>query len=670
MSKEAQKQQEPIDYATDPHLSRSIKEFLKPLNAGGPPIESLSKEDARNVLVTAQKAVPVDLSGIDETQRTITCDGFTIVLNIVRPQGSKEILPVFIFLHGGGWILGDYPTHKRMVRDLVVLTGFAGVFVNYTPSPEAQYPQALKEIHGAAKWLAAHGEDILVDGSKLGIVGNSVGGDMAAATTLMAMANGGPDFKVQILMWPVTNADFTNHSWKKFGQQRFLTAPLMKWFWDQYTTDPEKRKEIYASPLQANAEQLKGLPPTLIQVAENDILRDEGEALGRALDEAGVTVTTVRYNGVIHDFGLFNALATIPQTQSLFLHAAAHLKKYLVMGLVAVASLLFAANNAVAQAVDFATDPHLTVGVKAFLKVVNQGPAIETMGKENARLALVNAQASVKVDLSGITVSEKTITNGGYTIKLNIVRPQGVDGILPVFIYIHGGGWALGDFPTHERMVRDLVVLSGCEAVFVNYTPSPEAKYPQAINEIYAATSWVSKNGKEIGADGNNMAVAGNSVGGNMSTVLCLMCKDRNGPKLKVQILMWPLCDANFEAESYKLYGEQRFLTTSLMKWMYDQYTTDPAQRAEVYASPLNASLEELSGLPPCLIQIGENDILRDAAEAYGRKLDAAGVKVTTVRYDGMIHDFGLLNGLAEEPAVRSLFVQGAAELRRYLKPM
>ena len=307
-----------------------------------------------------------------------------------------------------------------------------------------------------------------------------------------------------------------------------------------------------------------------------------------------------------------------------------------------------------------------------FLQALNSGtgPAINTLPPAQARAVLVGAQNSVKVDLSGIDVSNKTIEQDGITVPITIVRPQGITGTPPVFMFFHGGGWILGDFPTHERMVRDLVVLSGCAAVFINYTPSPEAQYPQAINEIYASASWVSQNGKEIGVDGSNMAVVGNSVGGDMSAVLCLMAKDKGGPKMKLQILMWPLVDANFETESYQLYGAQRFLTAPLMKWMFDQYTTDPAKRQEPYCSPLNASLEQLSGLPPALIQIGEDDILRDAAEAYGRKLDAAGVKVTTVRYDGMIHDFGLLNGLAEEPAVRSLFVQAAAELRKYLKPM
>ena len=129
--------------------------------------------------------------------------------------------------------------------------------------------------------------------------------------------------------------------------------------------------------------------------------------------------------------------------------------------------------------------------------------------------------------------------------------------------------------------------------------------------------------------------------------------------------MMWPVTDANFERDSFKQFGEKRFLTTPLMKWMWDLYITDPKQRKEIYASPLQATVEQLKGLPPALIQVAESDILRDEGEAYGRKLDEAGVKVTTVRYDGMIHDFGLLNGLAEEPAVRSLFEHAAAELKK-----
>jgi len=317
------------NYATDPHLDSGTKAVLKVLNSGGAPVESLSKEDARNVLVTVQNSVKVDLSGIEESEKTINADGYTVKLNIVRPEGATETLPVFIFIHGGGWILGDYPTHKRMVRDLVVLSGAAAVFVNYTPSPEAQYPQAINEIYAATKWVAEHGSEINVDGKRLAVVGNSVGGNMTGVTALMAKEKGGPDIKLQILMWPVTDTNFETESYQKYGEDRFLSTSLMKWMFDQYTTDADERKEPHLAILRNSVDNLKGLPPALIQVAENDILRDEGEAYGRKLDEAGVKVTTVRYNGMIHDFGLLNPLAELPTVRSLFEHAAAELRKYL-----------------------------------------------------------------------------------------------------------------------------------------------------------------------------------------------------------------------------------------------------------------------------------------------------------------------------------------------------
>ncbi|MDR2947763.1 MAG: alpha/beta hydrolase [Prevotella sp.] len=317
------------DYLDDPHLSQQTKEYLKVLNSGDKPVESLPIADARKVLEDAQSSVNVDLSGIEESEKTITQDGYTIKLNIVRPQGNKNKLPVFIFIHGGGWVLGDYPTHKRLVRDLVVTSGFCAVFVNYSPSPEAKYPTAINEIYAATKWVSQHGEEINVDGKKLAVVGNSVGGNMSIVTSLRAKEENGPEIKVQLLLWPVTDATFDWDSYTLYGKQRFLTTPLMKWMFDQYTTNEEERKNIHLSPLQASIEELRGLPPTLITVAENDILRDQGEALGRKLDEAGVRVSTIRFNGVIHDWGMLNGYARIPETCSLIGISAAMLKYYL-----------------------------------------------------------------------------------------------------------------------------------------------------------------------------------------------------------------------------------------------------------------------------------------------------------------------------------------------------
>ncbi|WP_434672474.1 alpha/beta hydrolase [Pseudomonas sp. R1-15] len=307
---------------------------------------------------------------------------------------------------------------------------------------------------------------------------------------------------------------------------------------------------------------------------------------------------------------------------------------------------------------------------QAFLDALNAGTGkpLEQLSPKDARAVLVGAQAGVKLTLPKADVSEKTIQVDGQSISLTIVRPAGVKGELPAFMFFHGGGWVLGDFPTHERLVRDLVAGSGAVAVFVNYTPSPEAHYPVAINQAYAATKWVAENGKQINVDGKRLAVAGNSVGGNMAAVVALMAKDKGTPAIRFQALLWPVTDASFETASYNQFAEGHFLSKNMMKWFWDNYTTDAGQRNEIYASPLRATTAQLKGLPPALVQTAEADVLRDEGEAYARKLDAAGVPVTAVRYNGMIHDYGLLNVVSEVPAVRSAMLQASEELKQHLK--
>jgi acetyl esterase/lipase len=314
----------------DPRILKEIREFLKLLNSGtGKPIEQLSPAEARKVLTDAQNSVTVDYSGIEESERTIVQDGEKLTIHITRPAGSGPNAPVFLFIHGGGWVLGDYPTHRRIVRDLVVASGAVAVFPDYTPSPEAYYPVAIYQAYAALKWVAEHGGEIGVNGNNLAVVGNSVGGNMTASVALMAKDKNGPAIKLQVLLWPVTDANFETGSYRELGEGRFLTRNMMMWFWDNYLPDKTARREIYASPLQAGLEQLKGLPPALIQTAENDVLRDEGEAYARKLDEAGVSVTLTRYGGLIHDYGLLNPLAKIPAVQTALLQAAAVIKEAL-----------------------------------------------------------------------------------------------------------------------------------------------------------------------------------------------------------------------------------------------------------------------------------------------------------------------------------------------------
>ncbi|WP_066098217.1 alpha/beta hydrolase [Xanthomonas massiliensis] len=328
-------------------------------------------------------------------------------------------------------------------------------------------------------------------------------------------------------------------------------------------------------------------------------------------------------------------------------------------------SLAISASTAMAAN---AGGPLVESHVQGFLDALAKsgGQPLETLSPADARQVLVGAQQGAK--LPPAEVSEKVITANGESIKLTIVRPKGAKGPLPGFMFFHGGGWILGDFPTHERFVRDLVVDSGQEAIFVNYAPSPEAHYPTAINQNYAATQWADAHRKELGLDAHPLAVVGNSVGGNAAAVVALKAKRENGPQLRSQILFWPVTNANFEDASYEQFANGYFLTKGMMKWFWDAYTVDPKQRAEIDASPLLATPAQLQGLPPALVQTAENDVLRDEGEAYARHLDQAGVPVVSVRYNGMIHDYGLLNALADVPAVRAALHQASEELKQSLQ--
>ena len=312
------------------HPNSSTQEFLDKLNSSGAtPMEKLSPNEARKVLEGAQLSEKIELPEADVTEKFIEAEGLKIKLFIVRPQGTHEKLPAFMFFHGGGWVIGDFPTHERLVRDLVVESGLAAVFVEYSRSPESPFPTAINEGYAATKWVAEHGDEINIDGSRLAVVGNSAGGNLATAVAQMAKQKDGPSIRFQVLFWPVTNANFETESYQEFAEGHFLTRNMMMYFWDNYLKDVSQRGDILASPLLAARDDLRDLPPALIQTAECDVLRDEGEAYARKLDEAGVSVTVTRYVGMIHDFGLLNPLSQIPEVKSHILQAAQELKKYL-----------------------------------------------------------------------------------------------------------------------------------------------------------------------------------------------------------------------------------------------------------------------------------------------------------------------------------------------------
>jgi acetyl esterase len=314
-------------------LEQNTRTFLNNLQQkGGPPIYTLSPDDARTVLSRLQASIPVkQLPAIIEN-RIIPGghDAKDVSITIVRPPESiNETLPVIMFFHGGGWVLGGFDTHERLVRELANNANAAIVFVNYTPSPEAKYPVSLEQAYAASKWVAENGQAIHVDSSRLAVVGDSVGGNMAAAFTLLAQERGGPSIRFQVLFYPVTDASFDTSSYMKYQEGYWLTREAMKWFWSNYISDQTNRKEPKVSPLQASLDQLKGLPPALVINGENDVLCDEGEAYARKLLEAGVRVTAVRYHGTIHDFVMLNAITDDPAPRGAIEQASNMLKMVL-----------------------------------------------------------------------------------------------------------------------------------------------------------------------------------------------------------------------------------------------------------------------------------------------------------------------------------------------------
>ncbi len=299
------------------HLEKTTESFIDKLNSqGGKPIYQLEIAEARQVLEMLQAQTIHKLPAKIEDKMIPVGPKGQISIRIIRPQNAEGPLPVTIYFHGGGWILGSKDTHDRLVREIANEAKTAVVFVNYTPSPEANFPIPIEEAYAATRYIAEKGKELGLNPNHLAVVGDSVGGNMAIAVTMLAKERGGPKIDYQILMYPVTNADMDTDSYREFASGPGLTKPAMEWFWKAYAPNAADRRKVLASPLHATIEQLRGLPPALVITDENDVLRDEGEAYAHKLMQAGVNTAAVRYLGTMHDFMLLNPIANSPATRS------------------------------------------------------------------------------------------------------------------------------------------------------------------------------------------------------------------------------------------------------------------------------------------------------------------------------------------------------------------
>src|SRR5216683_696180 len=299
-----------------------------------------------------------------------------------------------------------------------------------------------------------------------------------------------------------------------------------------------------------------------------------------------------------------------------------------------------------------------------FAEAAARSPLLFTLGPEQGRLALDQVQSGM-IRKPAVDMQDLTITDGpSAQVALRILRPQNAQAPLPVILYIHGAGWVFGSPQTHDRLVRELAVGAGAAVVFPVYRLCPEARYPTALEECYTVTRWVARRGQEYGLDAQRLAVAGDSVGGNMAAAVTLLSRERGEPDIRLQLLFYPVTDAAFDTASYHQFAEGYHLRRDAMMWFWDQYTRHPGERNEITASPLRASVEQLQGLPAALIITAEADVLRDEGEAYANKLRQAGVRVTAVRFQGTIHDFVMLNDLAHTAATRGAIALATAWLR------
>jgi acetyl esterase len=313
--------------------------------------------------------------------------------------------------------------------------------------------------------------------------------------------------------------------------------------------------------------------------------------------------------------------------------------------------------------------PTLEPAAQAFADATSKPPFLYDLGPIEGRKVVDGVQDG-DFAVADTDVKDLVISGGpSGTVSIRIFYPAGKSGVFPVVLYTHGAGWVFGNAHTHDRLVRELTVQAEAATVFVNYSLSPEARYPIALEEIYAALQWIVEHGAEHDLDAGRIAVAGDSVGGNMTAALTILAKQRGGPALAGQLLFYPVTDASFDTGSYLQFAEGYFLSRQGMRWFWDQYTTDPEERAQITASPLRASLEELAGLPPALVIVGEADVLRDEGEAYAAKLRAAGVPTTAVRYQGIIHDFVMVNAMRDTHAAQAATRQGGEFLRDVLHP-
>ncbi|MEU0512825.1 MULTISPECIES: alpha/beta hydrolase [Amycolatopsis] len=308
--------------------------------------------------------------------------------------------------------------------------------------------------------------------------------------------------------------------------------------------------------------------------------------------------------------------------------------------------------------------PVLDPAVERLVRASAGPPHLQELGPEDGRTALLESQGYAIEDEQVPARFAVAPVGPSGLVGFYDVRPAGPATARPAVLYVHGGRFMVGDARTHSRLVRDLALASGAAFLVPEYTRTPEARYPVAVEECYALLTWAVEHAADLGLDPTRIAVAGDCAGATIATALTMMAKRRGGPRLRAQLLYYPLTDARCDTPSHRRFAEGYLLTSRQARWCWEQYAERPADLAEPMAVPMRASLADLAGLPPALLVSAEADVVRDEGERYAERLREAGVRVTATRYPGTTHDFASLRPLESIPATRAAVAQGGEFLR------
>ena len=611
--------------------------------SGRPKITQLTEAQARALYRETAQALDVrptpELFRIED--RKIPGPKGEIPVRIYTPTDPKAgALPVLVFYHGGGWVIGDLDTHDGPCRVLARDGRCIVVAVDYRMGPEHRFPAAAEDCFAAVNWVAANAASFGGDATRLAVCGDSAGGNLAAVVTHLAKAAGKPRLAAQILIYPATDARGGYRSLKDNAVGYVLEKESMDWFYARHFADADK-SDPRCSPL-LNLD-FTGLPPALVVTAGYDPLRDEGKAYADKLAAFGVPVTYRHFAGQIH--GFFSQAGAVSAAAQLHQECARALRQAFT-----------------------GTGRVLHPDAAKIVEAARQRPGFEEGTPQFAREQYdIGTRVAAPKPQEVASSVDRNIPGPGGELKVRITRPMGSkpEDVLPALVYFHGGGWVLGHVDGHDTMCRHLANAGKAVVVSVDYRLAPEHRYPAAVEDAYAATAWVAANAKELRVDPSRIGVGGDSAGGTLAAVVCLMARERNTPKLGLQLLIYPATDASCESETQYALGTGYSLTQAAMRWFYNLYAPG-APLDDWRVSPLNASNH--GNLPPAMVLTAGFDPLRGEGEAYARKLEAASTPVTYRCYEGQIHGFARMGGVNAESS-RALDELGTFVRQVFFRP-